>query len=162
MCWVLVAACGWDLVFWPEIELRPPALRVWSLSHWTNTEVPWPQLWSVRTLAPHFSSCPATAFYWTWASMIWACILIISPWVSCLCSVELRVTIFFFSEGPRSLLRNNPSEQAGFSQLFFQRTTSLPKRVEMTFEYQHGLPFSQSFSPAPLTNVWVLGWEVCR
>lgn len=53
-------------------------------------------------------------------------VLIISPWVSCLCSVELRVTIFFFSEGPRSLLRNNPSEQASFLN-YSSRTTSCLK-----------------------------------
>ena len=43
---VLVAACGiiscsmWDLVPWPGIEPRPPALGTWSLSHWTTREVP--------------------------------------------------------------------------------------------------------------------------
>ena len=30
----------WDLVPQPGIELRPPALGVQSLSHWTTTEVP--------------------------------------------------------------------------------------------------------------------------
>ena len=30
----------WDLVPWPGIELRPPALGVHSLSHWTTREVP--------------------------------------------------------------------------------------------------------------------------
>ena len=29
----------WDLVPWPGIEPRPPALEVWSLSHWTTREV---------------------------------------------------------------------------------------------------------------------------
>ena len=34
-------SCGmWDLVPWPGMELRPPALGVWSLSHWTTREVP--------------------------------------------------------------------------------------------------------------------------
>ena len=42
---VLVAAheifsCSmWDLVSWPEIEPRPPALGALSLSHWTTGEV---------------------------------------------------------------------------------------------------------------------------
>ena len=36
---VLVAA-RWDLVPWPEIKPRPPALGVQSLSHWTTREVP--------------------------------------------------------------------------------------------------------------------------
>ena len=29
----------WDLVPWPGIEPRPPALETWSLSHWTPKEV---------------------------------------------------------------------------------------------------------------------------
>ena len=51
---VLVAACGmilvaacrifswdtWDLVPWPSIEPKPPALGVWSLNGWTTREVP--------------------------------------------------------------------------------------------------------------------------
>ena len=53
LCWVLVAACRifscglwtpvcsmWDLVPWPEMEPGPPALGVWSLSHWTTRKVP--------------------------------------------------------------------------------------------------------------------------
>ena len=30
----------WDLGLWPEIEPRPPALGMWSLSQWTPREVP--------------------------------------------------------------------------------------------------------------------------
>ena len=30
----------WDLVPWPQIEPRPPALGAWSLSHWMTREVP--------------------------------------------------------------------------------------------------------------------------
>ena len=34
-------SCGmWDLVPSPGIETQPPALVVWSLSHWTIGEVP--------------------------------------------------------------------------------------------------------------------------
>ena len=34
-------SCGlWDLVSWPGLESRPPALGVQSLSHWTTREVP--------------------------------------------------------------------------------------------------------------------------
>ena len=46
LCWVLVPACRifscstWDLVHWPWMEPRPPALGAWSLSHWTTREVP--------------------------------------------------------------------------------------------------------------------------
>ena len=33
--------CGtWDLVSWPGIKPRPPALTVWSLSHCTTSKVP--------------------------------------------------------------------------------------------------------------------------
>ena len=32
----------WDLVPWPGIEPRPPALGAWSLSHCTTREVPGP------------------------------------------------------------------------------------------------------------------------
>ena len=38
MCCVLVVVC--DLVPWPGIEPRPPALGVQSLSHWTIRQVP--------------------------------------------------------------------------------------------------------------------------
>ena len=35
-----VFSCGmWDLVPWPGIEPRPPALETQSLSHWTTREV---------------------------------------------------------------------------------------------------------------------------
>ena len=40
-CGLLVAACMWDLVPWPGIEPRPPALGAWSLTHWTTREIPW-------------------------------------------------------------------------------------------------------------------------
>ena len=30
----------WGLVPWQRVEPRPPALGVWSLSHWTGREVP--------------------------------------------------------------------------------------------------------------------------
>jgi len=46
LCWVLVVACEifccgmWDLVPWPGSKPRPPALGIWSLSHWTTREVP--------------------------------------------------------------------------------------------------------------------------
>ena len=36
----LVAACMWDLVPRPGIELWSPALGAWGLSHWTTGEVP--------------------------------------------------------------------------------------------------------------------------
>ena len=34
-------SCGmWDLVSWPGIKPRPPALGAWSLSHWTTRKAP--------------------------------------------------------------------------------------------------------------------------
>ena len=46
LCQVFVLACRifscdvWDLVPWPGIEPRPPALGAWSLNHWITREVP--------------------------------------------------------------------------------------------------------------------------
>ena len=40
-CGMQTLSCGmWDLVPWPGIEPRPPALGVQSLSYWTTREVP--------------------------------------------------------------------------------------------------------------------------
>ena len=40
VCGMQSLSCGtWDLVPWSGTELRPPALRVWSLSHCTTREV---------------------------------------------------------------------------------------------------------------------------
>ena len=37
---MLTLSCGmWDLVPWPGIKPRPPALGGWSLSYWTTREV---------------------------------------------------------------------------------------------------------------------------
>ena len=41
----------WDLVPWPGMELRPPALRVRHLSHWTTRKVPQPY-WFLVTYLP--------------------------------------------------------------------------------------------------------------
>ena len=39
----LIFSCGmWGLIPLPRIKLGPPALGVWSLSHWTTREVPRP------------------------------------------------------------------------------------------------------------------------
>ena len=35
-----LSCCLWDLVPWPGIKPRPPALGAWHLSHWTTREVP--------------------------------------------------------------------------------------------------------------------------
>ena len=40
-CSMRTLSCSmWDLVPRPGIKVRPPALRVWSLSYWTIIEVP--------------------------------------------------------------------------------------------------------------------------
>ena len=40
-CGMQTLSCGMrDLVPWPGVEPRPPALGAWSLSHWTIREVP--------------------------------------------------------------------------------------------------------------------------
>ena len=40
-CELLVAACMWDLVPWPGIKTRPPALGARSLNHCAAREVPY-------------------------------------------------------------------------------------------------------------------------
>ena len=51
-CSMQTLSCGmWDLVPRPGIKPGPPALGMWSLSHWTIREVPqgvfkWQGLWS--------------------------------------------------------------------------------------------------------------------
>ena len=38
----IILSCSiWDLVPWPGIEPRPPAVKAGSLSHWTTRELPW-------------------------------------------------------------------------------------------------------------------------
>ena len=83
-CWILSSgmstfSCSmWDLVPWPRIKPRPPALGAQSLSHWTTREVSLTGLslslwlttrltgWSRITsdgpalLFPNFSPCPAS------------------------------------------------------------------------------------------------------
>ena len=50
-------SCGMrDLTTWPGIKPKPPALRTWSLTHWTTREVPnqsW-FLWKAKPCCP----CP--------------------------------------------------------------------------------------------------------
>ena len=69
----------WDLVSWPGMELRPPALGAWSLSHWTAGEVikgPFVEAscaWGSQTifLAPHHvwpSSRDCCLYCERWAS----------------------------------------------------------------------------------------------
>ena len=44
-----ILSCSmWDLVPWSEMEHRPPALRVQSLSHWTTREVPSRNIYSLH------------------------------------------------------------------------------------------------------------------
>ena len=48
-------SCGmWDLVPWPGIKLRTPALGAWSLSHWAPREVP---RWCVHYPGQATSGC---------------------------------------------------------------------------------------------------------
>ena len=40
-CCLGTLSCGmWDLVPWPRVDPRPPALGAWSPSHWTTREAP--------------------------------------------------------------------------------------------------------------------------
>ena len=60
-------ACG-DLVPWPGIEPRPPALRAQSLSHWPTKAVPATGFlsvlhWVVGALALGTWPCSSFSFY---------------------------------------------------------------------------------------------------
>ena len=46
----------WNLVSWPGIEPRPPALGVLSLSHWTTREVPPLQIESIHKVGFGFAA----------------------------------------------------------------------------------------------------------
>ena len=59
-------SCGmWDLVPWPGIEPRPPALGVWSLSHWTTREVPDPLLFHWKQVCPQNPSQHGNTARWS-------------------------------------------------------------------------------------------------
>ena len=59
-CGMQLLGCSmWSLVPWPGIELWPPALRAWSLSHWTTREVPYLQI---------LTFCLMGIFICTWLS----------------------------------------------------------------------------------------------
>ena len=52
----------WDLILWPGIKPRPPALGMWSFSHWTTRKAPFCCLMLTYLLLIQFSSvaqsCP--------------------------------------------------------------------------------------------------------
>ena len=50
----------WELVPWPVMDPRPPALGAWSLSHWTTSEV---SQTSQHLLLTWFSLQRASLFY---------------------------------------------------------------------------------------------------
>ena len=52
----------WDLVLWPGIKLRTPALEVQSLSHWTTRKVPDLLLWLRLNWSFYFFSFMGCAF----------------------------------------------------------------------------------------------------
>ena len=50
--------CGmWDLGPWSGIRLGPPALGVWSLSHWTTRVVPSCLLWHITSFGLNILTC---------------------------------------------------------------------------------------------------------
>ena len=64
-CDVQTLRCSmWDLVPWPRIKPRPPALKAWSLSHWTTGKVKVKSLSHVQLFAT-----PWTAAYQATPSM---------------------------------------------------------------------------------------------
>ena len=55
----------WDLVPWPGVEPRPPALGAWSLSHWSTREVPWKSFsMQENPSKPQFSPGSSPALFW--------------------------------------------------------------------------------------------------
>ena len=62
----------WDLVPWPGIEPRPPALGAWSLSHWTIREVPVSAFQYAIWVCHSFSSTEQVSFNFMAAVTIWS------------------------------------------------------------------------------------------
>ena len=52
----------WDLIPWPEIEPGPPALKAWSLSHWTTGKSP-PGFYIVKGIESRGSRDTCTAMF---------------------------------------------------------------------------------------------------
>ena len=74
-----ICSCSmWDLVPWPGIELRPPALGVWSLDHWTIREVPGIHF-GLELLAVGFCSGSARVWALSCFSCVW---LFVTPWTA--------------------------------------------------------------------------------
>ena len=114
----LVGACGifscsmrtwamWDLVPQPGREPRPPALGVWSLSHWTPREVPTPASWKTAscTLLSHGSSSPFSPWQLQLGTRKSLCCISFHSWLTkgkCLMSVY-QVQILY-CQSPVSVL----------------------------------------------------------
>ena len=76
-CYMQILSCRmWDLVPWPGIEPKPPALGAWSLSPWTTREVPlWAFLsaivrsdWLTYIQTRHLVSPPLLCFF-NWSKL---------------------------------------------------------------------------------------------
>ena len=68
-CSMQTARCGvWDLVPWPGIEPRPPALGAWSLSRCTTREVPGPciYLFLLNCILPNLCYWDLDFFFFFW------------------------------------------------------------------------------------------------
>ena len=65
---LLVVACMRDLVPRPGMEPGPPALKVWSLTHWTTREVPKLVFLILTIFSINKSDKPPKA-EWRWESL---------------------------------------------------------------------------------------------
>ena len=62
---MLSFSCGmWDLIPWPGIKSRPPALGSWGPRHWTSREVPLLLFWVILTWLPTPALSPGKSHGW--------------------------------------------------------------------------------------------------
>ena len=77
LCWVLVLAfgifscCMRNVVPWPGIEPRPPALGAQSLTHLTIREVPFLEFWKMSLIICVISSYLSFFSSWVGTPVIW-------------------------------------------------------------------------------------------
>ena len=127
---VLDLSCSMhDLVPWPGVEPRPPALGTWSFSHWINREVPWNHFYKNESRQEwKFSPLCITTFYESKAEMdslpelpYTVLTAANSAHSALLSSFPLNLTVwtlslmssFSLSELPRCAVVKNPHANAG-------------------------------------------------
>ena len=93
---VLSLSCSmWDLVPWPGIEPGAPALRVWSLSHWTTREV-----WAMTSCLVKVEEYQEGVRSRTWG-------LLQDPTRRCFCSHQMTLRVWLSWEAFHCVYRTN-------------------------------------------------------